>query len=134
MILSGLILLFVLMPIAEIYVLLTAGGAFGVFPVLGACVLTAMLGGALIRAQGAAALMTARRELNAGKPPVDSAVDGALLVLAAPLLMTPGFVTDALGFTLLVPPVRRLLATWAMAEIKKRMDRGDGPTITIHRP
>lgn len=133
MLLTALILLFVIMPIVEIYVLLTAGGTFGVLPVLSACVVTAILGGALIRLQGAAALMAAQRDLAAGKPPVNSAVDGALLVVAAPLLMTPGFVTDALGFLLLVPPVRRILAQWAMIEIKKRVDRGTA-TITINRP
>jgi UPF0716 protein FxsA len=128
-----LLIVFVLGPIAEIYVLLAAGDAFGVLPVVGACLATALIGGWVIRAQGLATLENARRDLNAGKPPVAAALDGALLVVAAPLLMTPGFLTDAVGFALLVPPVRRFIGRMALREIKRRIDRGDA-TITIHRP
>lgn len=128
-----LIALFILGPIAEIYVLLAAGSAFGVLPVVAACLGTALLGGWIIRLQGLAAINAARRDLDAGRPPVDSAVDGALLVVAAPFLMTPGFITDAMGFLLLVPPFRRFLARMALREIRRRIDRGEA-TITIRRP
>ncbi len=128
-----LLILFVLGPIAEIYVLLAAGSAFGILPVIGACLATAIIGGSIIRLQGLAALENARRDLNEGRPPVAAAIDGALLVVAAPFLMTPGFLTDAVGFALLIPPFRRFLARLAMQEIKKRVERGDA-TITIHRP
>ena len=128
-----LIALFVIGPIAEIYVLLAAGSAFGILPVIGACLLTAFLGGWIIRLQGLAALNAARADMAEGKPPVGSAVDGALLVVAAPSLMTPGFLTDAIGFSLLIPPFRQFLAQAALREIKKRIDRGDA-TITIIRP
>ncbi len=128
-----LVILFVIAPIVEIYVLLTAGSAFGVLPVVAACVGTAILGGALIRIQGLAALNSARRELNEGSPPVGSAVDGALLVVAAPFLMTPGFVTDAVGFALLIPPVRRWLGAQALAAIKRRIARGEAHITIIDR-
>ncbi len=128
-----LLILFVLGPIAEIYVLLAAGSAFGVFPVIGACLATAIIGGFVIRLQGLAAINNARRDLNAGQPPVSAAIDGALLVVAAPFLMTPGFITDAIGFSLLIPPLRHFLAQLALREIKKRIDR-DNATITIRRP
>lgn len=128
-----LLALFVIGPIAEIYVLLTAGAAFGVLPVIAACLGTAFLGGWIIRRQGLKALNAARSDLGAGKLPVASAVDGALLAVAAPLLMTPGFITDALGFALLTPPLRRAFARYVLSEIKKRVDRGDA-TITIIRP
>ena len=127
-----LIALFVLVPIAEIYVLLTAGSLFGVWPVIAACLGTAFLGGFLIRLQGAAALDAARRDMNDGRLPVASAVDGALLFVAAPLLMTPGFLTDALGFSLLLPPVRRAHGRFVLARIKRRIERGE-TTITIRR-
>jgi len=128
-----LFVLFVLGPIAEIFVLLTAGDVFGVFPVMGACVVTAMLGGWIIRIQGLAALNAAQRDLSQGRPPVDSAVDGALLAVAAPFLMTPGFITDAVGFTLLIPVVRRAIARYVLRQIKKRLAK-DGPDITIDHP
>ena len=128
-----LIALFVIGPIAEIYVLLAAGSAFGVLPVIAACIVTAIVGGWVIRLQGVAAINAARRDLDAGRPPIASAVDGALLVVAAPFLMTPGFLTDAVGFALLTPPFRQFLGRVLLREIKKRMGRS-GPTITIHRP
>jgi UPF0716 protein FxsA len=127
-----LLMMFVLGPVAEIYVLLAAGSALGVLPVIAACLATAMLGGWIIRLQGLAALNGARRDLEAGRAPVDSAVDGALLLVAAPLLMTPGFITDAAGFLLLVPAIRRFLGRAALRAIRRRLDRGEA-TITIRR-
>lgn len=123
--LFALLLLFVIGPIAEIAVLLTAGDAFGPLPVIAACLFTAALGGALIRWQGLAALHAARGDLAGGRLPVDAAVDGALLVVAAPLLMTPGFITDAAGFLLLVPPLRRLMARAALKALRSRVVRID---------
>lgn len=128
-----LIALFVLGPIAEIYVLLAAGNAFGAVPVIAVCLATAALGGWIIRLQGLAAINAARRDLDAGRAPVDSAVDGALLIVAAPFLMTPGFITDAIGFLLLIPAFRRFLARLALREIRRRIDRGEA-IITIRRP
>ncbi len=128
-----LIVLFVLAPIAEIYVLLAAGSAFGVMPVIATCLATAFLGGWVIRVQGLAALNAARRDLNDDRLPVASAVDGAVLLIAAPFLMTPGFLTDAIGFSLLIPPLRRAVARFALREIRKRIERGEA-SITIHRP
>ena len=119
--LFALILLFILGPIAEIDVLLTAAEAFGVLPVIGACLLTAFLVGFIIRLKGLAALNAARSDLQTGRLPVDSAVDGALLIVAAPLLMTPGFITDAAGFLLLVPPLRRALARMALRTVRARI-------------
>ena len=119
--LFALILLFILGLIAEIYVLLTAAQSFGVLPVIAACLITAFLGGFIIRLQGLAALNAARSDLQTGRLPVDSAVDGALLIVAAPLLMTPGFITDAAGFLLLVPPLRRALARMALRTVRARI-------------
>ena len=127
------ILLFVLLPIAEIYVLITAGGAFGAIPVILACLGTAALGGWIIRLQGLSALNAAQRDVAGGKVPVATAVDGLLIVLAAPFLMTPGFVTDAIGFTLLVPPFRQWLREYVSERIRRHIDRRNG-TITIERP
>ena len=127
---APLFFIFVIGPIAEIYVLLKAGAVFGPLPVVLACVTTAIIGGWMIRLQGLAALNTARRDLGSGRAPVNAAVDGALLVVAAPFLMTPGFITDAAGFALLVPPVRRFLAQYVMKWIKSKVVvREQGVTI-----
>ena len=118
-----LIALFVVGPIAEIYVLLSAASAFGVLPVIAACLGTAILGGAIIRMQGLAALNAARTDLETGRLPVEAAIDGALLIVAAPFLMTPGFITDAVGFSLLLPPVRRLIARFALKAVRSHIVR-----------
>ncbi|WP_411816817.1 FxsA family protein [Hyphococcus sp. DH-69] len=120
-----LLALFIVGPIAEIAVLLTAGNAFGALPVVLACIFTAFLGGFLIKMQGLAALNAAQSDLQTGRLPVDSVVDGALLIVAAPLLMTPGFLTDAAGFLLLVPPIRRELARIALRFIRARVVHRD---------
>ncbi|MEM8936250.1 MAG: FxsA family protein [Pseudomonadota bacterium] len=127
-----LVALFVIGPIAEIYVLLQAGSLFGVWPVFAACVFTAIVGGFLIRLQGVAALNRARSDLAEQRAPVGSVVDGVLLLFAAPFLMTPGFLTDAVGFALLIPFVRQEIGRRALLAIKDRIDRGDA-TITIRR-
>ncbi|GJL90874.1 FxsA family protein [Hyphococcus sp.] len=116
-----LLAVFVIGPIAEIYVLLTAAQYFTVLPVIAACLTTAFLGGFIIRMQGLAALNAARADLETGRLPVDSVVDGALLIVAAPLLMTPGFITDAIGFTLLIPPMRRVLARLVLKGVRSRI-------------
>lgn len=128
-----LILLFLVGPLAEIYVLLSAGAAFGALPVIAACIATAVIGGIVIRLQGLAAMNAARADMADGRPPVASAIDGAVLIAAAPFLMTPGFITDAIGFLLLVPPIRRALARRALAAIKRRIERGDGSITIIRR-
>lgn len=128
-----LVLAFAALPLIEIFVLLQAGAAIGALPVIALCVLTAILGGAVIRLQGLAAIARARADLNEGRPPVAPAVDGALLAVAAPFLMTPGFVTDAIGFALLTPPLRRALARRALVWLKGRIAKGDARVTIIER-
>jgi len=120
-----LVLLFLILPIAEIYVLLMAAEAFNVLPVIGMCLFTAVLGGILLRMQGLSALNKAQRSMREGKVPVESAVDGVLLVVSAPFLMTPGFITDSFGFLLLMPPVRQAIGRYALKRIKRKIDRGE---------
>jgi UPF0716 protein FxsA len=120
-----LVALFVLGPIAEIWVLLATGGVIGAPAVIGLCLLTAIIGGVLLRLQGLAALSAARRDLDAGRAPVEAAVDGVFLVLAAPMLLLPGFLTDFAGFLLLVPPLRHAMARWALARLRRRMEAGE---------
>ncbi|MFQ5347133.1 MAG: FxsA family protein [Rhodothalassiaceae bacterium] len=102
--------------LAEIAVFIKAGGAIGALPVLLLTIVTAIVGVALVRAQGIETLQRARRELAAGLPPVRELIEGALLVIAGLCLLVPGFLTDAAGSLLLVPPLR----AWIAAEILKR--------------
>lgn len=127
------IALIVLAPLVELYILIKAGAAFGALPVIGACVATAVLGGLILRAQGLSALASARRDLDEGRAPVEAVVDGAFLVVAAPLLMTPGFVTDAVGFALLIPPLRHAIARAALRRIRRSVERGEARIYIARR-
>ena len=102
-----LVLLFVAVPIAEIYLLLEVGGVIGALPTIGLVVLTAVVGAALVRAQGFSTIEQVRRTMDAGEVPAVAIIEGIILLLAGALLLTPGFLTDAMGFCCLVPPLRR---------------------------
>ena len=104
-----LVLLFFTVPLAEIYVLLEVGQIIGVLPTIGLVVLTAVIGVTLIRAQGLSTLMRAHQSLDRGELPAVPMLEGAFLLVAGALLLTPGFVTDTIGFLCLVPPLRRHL-------------------------
>jgi len=100
-------LAFLLVPLAEIYLLISVGGAIGAGWTIALVVFTALAGAALVRAQGFATLARARAQLARGQPPALEMLEGLLLFAAGALLLTPGFFTDAVGFALLLPPLRR---------------------------
>ena len=108
------LLLFLLVPLAEIYFLIVVGGVIGAFPTVALVVLTAVLGAALARHQGLATLQRLQAAMARGEPPAIEMLEGALLLVGALLLLTPGFFTDALGFACLIPPTRRALAFWVL--------------------
>jgi len=103
------LLLFVGVPLAELYFLIQVGAQIGALPTIGLSVFTALLGGALVRLQGFSVLMRVREATERHQLPALEMLDGALLLVAGLVLLLPGFFTDALGFLLLVPPLRRLL-------------------------
>lgn len=104
-----LFLLFLTIPLAEIYLLLEVGSLIGVLPTVGAVVLTAVIGAWLVRVQGFSTLARIRESLNRGEVPAIAVMEGAFLLVAGALLLTPGFITDAIGFGFLCPPLRRFL-------------------------
>ncbi len=109
----GLIAILFFGPLIELYVLIRVGASIGALSTILLCVLTAVLGGVIIRYQGLQLLWQARAQLAAGMPPMATTLHGAMLALAGLLLFVPGFVSDALGFLLLVPAVRRaIIARW----------------------
>ncbi|WP_036766509.1 FxsA family protein [Parvularcula oceani] len=116
--------LLVILPIAEIAVIVEVGQATNWLVVVLLTILTAALGAALIRWQGLNALKEYRAAAARREVPVGAAVDGVSLLLAAPLMMTPGFITDAFGFALLIPPVRRTVARALLRRVKRGIDRG----------
>ncbi|NND82563.1 MAG: FxsA family protein [Gammaproteobacteria bacterium] len=107
-----LMLAFVLVPIAEIALLIDIGSQIGLRKTLLIVIFTAVLGAYLVRQQGFATLAAVRRETEAGRLPALQMAEGLLLLVAGAVLLTPGFITDALGFALLTPPLRRALIRW----------------------
>jgi len=101
------LLLFV--PIAEITVFILVGGQIGVLPTLGMILVTAILGSILLRVQGFATLARIQEQSRAGAIPGRELVSGVMILIAGVLLLTPGFVTDSIGFLLFFPPFRQFL-------------------------
>ncbi len=101
-------------PLIEIGVFIEVGGYIGLWMTLVLIVATALAGTALLRHQGMATLARARAGLARGRVPVREVADGFCLLVAGALLLTPGFVTDAAGVLLLIPPARRLILHWVL--------------------
>ncbi len=101
-----LFLIFLLVPVIEIALFIELGGAIGVWATIAIIFLTAAIGAAVARAQGLSTLGELQARLDAGADPREPMAHGALLLIAGLLLLTPGFMTDAFGFALLVPPIR----------------------------
>ncbi|MFT5391548.1 MAG: UPF0716 protein FxsA [Gammaproteobacteria bacterium] len=101
-----LLMLFIAVPIAEIWVLIHIGAVIGPVPTVALIVLTAVVGAAVMRMQGVRTLARVQRSIAAGEVPAIEMMEGAFILVAGALLLTPGFVTDTLGFVCLVPPLR----------------------------
>lgn len=110
---APLLVLFILVPIAELAVIIQVGQAIGVWWTIGLLVADSVLGSLLMRAQGRAAWRRFAASVRSGRVPAREALDGGLVLGGGALLLTPGFISDVLGLVLLFPPtravVRRLL-------------------------
>jgi UPF0716 protein FxsA len=107
-----LILLLVGVPLLELALLIEIGRYVGTVPTVAIILLTGMLGAALTRRQGLAVLRQVQSEMAAGRLPAGQLVDGLIILLAAALLITPGVLTDAIGFFCLLPAGRRIVKAW----------------------
>jgi len=122
----ALLLLFLLVPLAEIYVMIKVGGIIGALPTVLLVVLTAVAGAALARIQGLATLQRLQATLARGEAPAIEMFEGVLLLVGALLLLTPGFITDLLGFACLIPLTRRALAFWVLKRVTVVTPAGPG--------
>ncbi len=122
-----LLLIFVGVPLVEIALFIYIGDIIGIAATIVIVVLTAFIGTALLRLQGLSVLRTAQEALDEGRIPVDSVIDGVFLLIAGAFLLTPGFLTDSIGFLLFVPFIRRGLARW----IFQRLVESDKVSFTI---
>jgi len=101
--------LFIVVPIIEIAVLMQVGAVLGAWPTIAIVVITAWLGAKNVKQQGIATLQSVQTKMAQGEAPSDEIVAGLLLLVAGVLLVTPGFVTDVFGLSLLIPQVRMTL-------------------------
>lgn len=128
-----LIVLFVTVPLLELYLLIHVGGLIGIIPTIGICIATAVIGASLMRYQGLQTLARVQAKLSQGELPAIDMLEGAILLLCGLLLLTPGFFTDTIGFLCLVPKLRRLLAAGILKHMLSRgtVTRRDDHSVTI---
>jgi UPF0716 protein FxsA len=120
-----LVLLFTVIPALEIYLLITIGGIIGGLNTILVVVLTGIFGAALAKTQGLAIIYHVQKDLAEGKIPTDQIFHGLLVFGGGLLLLTPGFLTDALGFLMVVPGSRHLIVLQMKAWFKKAVASGN---------
>jgi len=117
-----LLLLFTVVPLVELFLLVKLGTVVGVGPTIALVIFTGVLGAWLARQQGLGVLRRLRVELAAGRMPAGALIDGLLILVAGAVLLTPGLLTDALGFVLLVPPSRAVVRRIVAARFARRKE------------
>ena len=113
-----LFLAFTLLPVSEIYVLISIGGQIGILPSVALVILTGILGASLARSQGIQTIGRIRDSFQQGVVPGDELLNALLIAIAGIVLLTPGFLTDAVGLLLLIPATRNQFREW----LKRRME------------
>jgi len=116
-----LLLLFIVVPIAELAVIIQVGQQIGVLWTIAILVADSILGSLLMRSQGRAAWRRFNEALQAGRPPAREVLDGVLVIFGGALLLTPGFLTDIFGLVLLIPPTRAVVRTVLVRRFADRM-------------
>ena len=107
-----LLLFFIAVPLLEMLLLFEVAGHIGGLWTVGLVVLTAVVGIQILKRQGLRTLLRARQRLETGELPAKEIIEGMLIAAAGALLLTPGFITDTLGFVFLTPPLRGAIADW----------------------
>ena len=128
--LGYLILLFTVVPIVELALLIKVGQYIGVGYTLGIVVITGVVGAYLAKLQGLLTLRRIQDDINQGRMPADRLFDGVLILCGGILLLTPGFITDLIGFMGLIPFTRNLFKQWLKQKAKDIINHGRIITIT----
>jgi UPF0716 protein FxsA len=113
----GLLLLFIAVPLIELALLIKIGEQIGILATIGIVIATAVTGTWVLQQQGLRTMHRLQESMARGEPPVEPVVDGMFLLMAGAFLLTPGVLTDIVGFALLVPGIRRRIAKWAFAKM-----------------
>ena len=120
----ALALVFLLVPVAELYVIYKVGDAIGVLPTFLLLALDSVLGSLLLRAQGRAVWRRFNEAMAAGRIPHREVIDGVLVIFGGAFLLTPGFLTDVAGLLLLIPPTRSVVRRIAVRRLGRRVAAG----------
>ena len=115
-----LIILFIVVPLVELYVIIQVGQSIGVAPTILLLLIDSIVGSLLLRSQGRNAWMRFNRALSENRMPANEVFDGALIIFGGALLLTPGFVTDIFGLMLLIPPTRALVRKFTNRTVLRR--------------
>jgi UPF0716 protein FxsA len=127
-----LVLAFLLLPLAELWVIFEIGHAIGIWPTLALLAVDSILGAMLLRRQGKSAWRRFNMALSAGRVPAREVMEGTLILIGGALLLTPGFITDGFGLALLLPPTRRaFLALLGRLTLWRIARRGPGPVKLV---
>ena len=119
-----LFLLFTVVPLLELYLLIQAGTYIGALPTVGIVIVTGIIGGLLARNQGLAVLRRVRQDFQEGRLPAGTFFDGLLILIAGIVLVTPGLLTDCLGFLLLIPWTRQVFKQWLKSRLQEVVSQG----------
>ena len=119
-----LLFLFVMVPLVELSILIKLGKYLGTLNTILIIILTGILGAAFARSQGAGIISRIKTSLNQGQVPGDELIQGLLILAGGLMLITPGFITDLLGFSLILPQSRKLFAGWLLAYMKNKLHSG----------
>ncbi|MEO1468964.1 MAG: FxsA family protein [Pseudomonadota bacterium] len=121
-----------IVPLIEIGLFVEVGGWIGLWPTIATVIFTALIGAALLRSQSMGVLADLQRRVEAGQDPSSTLAHGALILIAGIVLLTPGFFTDAIGFLLLVPPVRSIVIAHVAARVARGAIRMRGVHVRAH--
>lgn len=130
----GLLLLFIFIavPVIEIGLFIQVGGAIGLLPTLLVVIITAVIGSYLLRQQGLNIVMKVQTEMAQGQMPMQNLIHGAFIVVAGLLLLTPGFFTDFIGFSLFIPQVRLAAAAFLARRFKPSRTNKSSASFEFH--
>jgi len=120
-----LVILFIVVPLAELYVIIKVGEWIGAVPTIALLLLDSVLGAALLRHQGRAVWRRFNVALAERRVPARETFDGAMVIFGGALLLTPGFITDIFGLILLIPPTRALIRRGGMRVVRRRLALGE---------
>lgn len=120
-----LLLLFTVVPALEIYLMIEVGSQIGGINTISIVILTGIIGASLAKSQGLSILQKIQRDLNKGALPADQIVQGFLVFAGGLLLLTPGFLTDLLGLSMVFPGTRHILVKFLKGKLEKGMQNGN---------